>query len=150
MQCLDSGFTRRLYDELTASSTTSIPTYLDGPYGTSEGLSHHATVFLIAGKPLALLRSRSDHTLWSRIIRLTSRWNWYYPHPLTCHPPPIPIPRPCQQLSSEPPPYHLEYPTCIARQMGVPTLEPALFDLHPRWQCFCPRRAEWRKAADQD
>jgi hypothetical protein len=50
MQCLDPGFTRRLYNELRASSTTSIPTYLDGPYGTSEDLSHHSTVLLIAGE----------------------------------------------------------------------------------------------------
>ncbi|ORY27884.1 ferric reductase NAD binding domain-domain-containing protein [Naematelia encephala] len=44
-----SGFTRRLADALNCQTTTSIPIYLEGPYGTVHSLSHCSSVLLVAG-----------------------------------------------------------------------------------------------------
>ena len=46
---LIAGFTRRLIDHLDGAKTTSIPCYLDGPYGVAHSYTHHDSVLLIAG-----------------------------------------------------------------------------------------------------
>ena len=43
------GFTRRLVDHLDGETTTTIPCYIDGPYGVSQSYAHHDSVLLISG-----------------------------------------------------------------------------------------------------
>ncbi|TXT11226.1 hypothetical protein VHUM_01977 [Vanrija humicola] len=43
------GFTRRLVDKLTDDVSTSINTYVEGPYGISHDMNHYDSVLLVAG-----------------------------------------------------------------------------------------------------
>lgn len=42
-----NGFTRRLVDHLSSTTSGAINAYIDGPYGTPEDLNHYAGVLLI-------------------------------------------------------------------------------------------------------
>ncbi|KAK4687093.1 ferric-chelate reductase, partial [Tremellales sp. Uapishka_1] len=43
------GFTKRLRDQLTSTSTNTLKAYIDGPYGRAHSLDHNDTVLLISG-----------------------------------------------------------------------------------------------------
>jgi ferric-chelate reductase len=88
------GFTRQLYDQVIATKTTNIPTYLDGPYGASVDVTHYPTILGIAGGTgithilshaihlLALASTRQTplrrlHIVWN--IRHASHVEWITP-----------------------------------------------------------------------
>lgn len=54
---LTIGFTKRLIAHLDGETSTSIPCYLDGPYGISHSYTHHDSVMLIAGTSGAIASS---------------------------------------------------------------------------------------------
>ena len=43
------GFTRRLIDKMSSQSMTTIPCYIEGPYGESHSYTHHDSVVCVAG-----------------------------------------------------------------------------------------------------
>ncbi|RSH89214.1 hypothetical protein EHS25_002326 [Saitozyma podzolica] len=79
------GFTQRLRDAMTSDTDTSIPVFLEGPYGTAHSLEHFSTVLLVAGGTgvtfvlshfLALLQSARSGRSPIRLLHLV----WHVRH----------------------------------------------------------------------